>query len=369
MDRDAAGQWISSRPPGLCVVVIDTTGAPSLLDALRTAACARTGSDVRFVVIGRGKRRQCRVEAADQVTLDAEAMHRKVFLEAVAIAAGRIKKQVLIDLSSGARLAPVPLSREDALRRGSLILVAEDNEINQKVILQQLKLLGHTADIINNGREALELWQSGDYGMLITDLHMPEMDGYELTAIIRASESDTGKTGKPRTPIIAFTANVLKGEAEHCLAVGMDGYLSKPAQLVKLKEMLEKWLRIAAESAPIQLKSALAASSSPVDVNVLKKLVGDDEATLAEFLHDFRISADKIAAQLRTACAACNTAAVAAAAHKLKSSARSVGALALGELCAEMEQAGKAGQIQALTALLSRFEAEMSAVNNYLDSL
>jgi HPt (histidine-containing phosphotransfer) domain-containing protein len=105
----------------------------------------------------------------------------------------------------------------------------------------------------------------------------------------------------------------------------------------------------------------------PVDVNVLKKLVGDDETIIREFLHDFRISTEEIAAELRTACAQGNTAAVVAAAHKLKSSARSVGALALGELCAEMEQAGKAKQTAELAALLPSFEAEMAAVNEYLD--
>jgi PAS domain S-box-containing protein len=376
-DRIAAWQWITSRPPGLCIVVIDNTGAPTPLGELRTTARAGTGPDVRFVIIGRGKRRQCRVEAADHVSLDAEVMHRKAFLDAVAMAAGRIKEQDLIVLPGGIGAARAPLSREEARRRGRLLLIAEDNEINQKVVQQQLRLLGQTADIADNGREALELWQSGDYSILITDLHMPEMDGYELTATIRAAES-----GKAHIPIIAFTANALKGEAEHCREVGMDDYLSKPVQLANLKAMLEKWLPHAGTEsihpAPAQSTSAPAeqargvapaAISAPVDVNVLKSLIGDDEATLRKFLHDFRISADQIAAELRTACAEGHTAAAGAAAHKLKSSARSVGALALGELCAGIEQAGKAGQTAELAALLPRFEAEMSAVSSHLDSL
>ena len=105
----------------------------------------------------------------------------------------------------------------------------------------------------------------------------------------------------------------------------------------------------------------------PVDVNVLKALVGDDEAMIREFLHDFRLSAAKIAAELRTACAAGQAAAAGALAHKLKSSSRSVGALALGELCFEMEKAGKAGDAKALTALLPQFEQELAVVNEYLD--
>jgi HPt (histidine-containing phosphotransfer) domain-containing protein len=101
-------------------------------------------------------------------------------------------------------------------------------------------------------------------------------------------------------------------------------------------------------------------------VNVLKALIGDDETLIREFLHDFRISAAKIAAELRTASAAGQAAAAGAAAHKLKSSARSVGALALGELCAEMEKAGKAGNIEALAVLLPRFEQELASVEHYL---
>jgi CheY-like chemotaxis protein/HPt (histidine-containing phosphotransfer) domain-containing protein len=262
--------------------------------------------------------------------------------------------------------------------------VAEDNETNQKVILRQLALLGFAADVADDGCQALERWQSGDYALLLTDLHMPEMDGYELTTVIRAEEKSSR-----RIPIVALTANALKGEAEHCRAVGMDDYLSKPVRLVQLKAMLEKWLPVAAEpssdsegaSCPFPLRGGSAVQNGcpavlspdspamPVDVSVLKALVGDDPAVIREFLHDFRISATKTAVELKAACENGQAIQVGALAHKLKSSTRSVGALALGELCAEMEQAGKAGQVEVLTALLPRFEAEMAAVDAYLDTL
>ncbi|MDO8466131.1 MAG: Hpt domain-containing protein [Gallionella sp.] len=105
----------------------------------------------------------------------------------------------------------------------------------------------------------------------------------------------------------------------------------------------------------------------PVDVNVLKALVGDDETMIREFLHDFRISAEKIAAELRTACAAEEAAATGALTHKLKSSSRSVGALALGELCAAMEKAGKGGDAEALAVLLPKFEQELASVEHFLE--
>lgn len=155
----------------------------------------------------------------------------------------------------------------------------------------------------------------------------------------------------------------------------MDDYLSKPVQLVNLKAMLEKWLPLAAEPGGPHDKAGVvpgagglqASAPVPVDVNVLKELVGDDEATVRDFLHDFRISAAKIAVELRAACAAENAEEAGALAHKLKSSARSVGALALGELCAEMEATGKPGNGAAVTALLPGFEQELAKVAHFLD--
>ncbi len=360
-DLAAANKWIVRRPPGLCIVLIDTAGSKLPVDELRTAARTHPEQKTRFVIIGRGQRREPRLEDADWVAVDGNALTHRVLLMAVAVAAGRAKAPERESLPGEIKATLTPLSREEAHRRGRLILVAEDNEINQKVIQQQLSLLGQTADIANDGREALELWRSGDYAILFTDLHMPEMDGYELTAAIRAAETSASETNKPRKPIIAFTANALKGEAEHCRTVGMDDYLSKPVQLVNLKAMLTKWLPVVAKPSP-------DSSVIPVDVCVLKALVGDDPAVISEFLHDFRTSATKIAVELKAAFENGQAEQVGGLAHKLKSSARSVGALALGDLCDEMEQVGKAGQVEVLESLLPRFEEEMAAVVAYLDS-
>ena len=244
--------------------------------------------------------------------------------------------------------------------------MAEDNETNQKVILRQLALLGYAADFAGDGRKALARWQSGHYALLLADLHMPEMDGYELTAAIRAEEK-----GSRRMPIVALTANALKGEAEHCREVGMDEYLSKPAPLADLKATLEKWMPAAAEPTPdLAAPSApQTAAPVPVDVGILERLVGNDPAVIRDFLQDFRASSARIAAELRAACQRSEATAAGAAAHKLKSSALSVGALKLGDLCAEMEQAGKAGENETLAALLPRFEQELIAAEGCLDSL
>jgi HPt (histidine-containing phosphotransfer) domain-containing protein len=223
---------------------------------------------------------------------------------------------------------------------------------------------------------------------------MPEIDGYQLTAAIRVEE---GEHGAVRKPIIAITANALKGEAEHCRAVGMDDYLSKPVQLSHLKAVLQKWLPSPAsaellelappgstapsatatpaapatpmESATTGAPAPSTVAAKPVDVSILEQLVGNDPAVISEFLQDFRVSARKTADELRAACQAGDAKTAGSIAHKLKSSARSVGALQLGELCAQMEQAGKAGDMTRLNEILPSFESESAAVDKYIGSL
>lgn len=347
----------------LWVWVFDAEGAPPPIADLRAVARRRLHEDVRLVVIGRGRRRQPRREAADLVQVDGNLLTRRIILQAVVIAAGRAEEE---DRRASAGLeqtffeAP---SHEEGACQGRLVLVAEDNETNQKVVRRQLALLGLAAEVAGDGIEALERWKTGEYALLLTDLHMPRMDGYELTAAIRAEEA---KVGAGHTPIIALTANALPGEADRCKAMGMDGYLAKPVPLAEFKAMLEKWLppTSSRENAPSGAEPERMGQC--VDVDILRHLVGSDPAVVAEFLHDFRVRAASIAAELLAAGASGRFADAGAAAHKLKSSARSVGAIGLGEWCERIEHAGKSGDQAALADLLPGFIVEMNAVNGYL---
>jgi CheY-like chemotaxis protein/HPt (histidine-containing phosphotransfer) domain-containing protein len=281
------------------------------------------------------------------------------------IAAGRAIEKAQPPLAGQHETAFQSPSRDDARRNDRLILVAEDNETNQKLILRQLALLGFSADVASNGSQALQRWQSGSYALVLSDLHMPGMDGYELTAAIRALEQDSR-----RIPIVAMTASYVKGDADHCRTADVDDYLSKPLQLADLKATLEKWLPAAASSPHIHHESVpRVAASGSVDVSVLENLVGNDPAVILEFLHDFLLSAAKIAPDLIAACKDHAALQASEQAHKLMSSARSIGALALGELCAEMETAGKAGSTETLATLLPMFERELDAVKTFLHSL
>lgn len=363
-DINAARKHSGPQPPKLWLWVIDAGQAMPSPDILRAAALLQPERETHFIIIGRGKRRQPRLQGDDLVTVDGNVLHRRTFLKTVAMAAGRVVEEQ-IALPGRTTMTPHPPSREEAMKAGCLILVAEDNEVNQKVILQQLALLGYTADVAGDGLQALALWKSGDYALLLTDLNMPEMDGYDLTLAIRSEE-----VGKRRIPIVALTANALKDEAKRGRAMGMDDYLSKPARLMDLKAMLIKWLPAAAVSGPdLAVAPASRDATGPVNVRDLETLVGDDPEVIQEFLQDFRISAAKAAAELKRACEAGAAVEAGAVAHKLKSSARSVGARTLGDLCEELEQAGNAGRIEVLATLLPKFMAEMTAVDDYLGSL
>ncbi len=353
---------IPGLAPGRWIWIVDVANTPNMLDALRDHADHLQELDINFVAIERGSRRVPHVKYANLVSVDGNALTRRRFFNAVAAAAGRTNEKVQAQTPSKHDETLPPPSHLEALRNGRLILVAEDNETNQKVILRQLALLGFAADIAENGRQALELWRSGNYALLLSDLHMPEMDGYDLATAIRAEER-----GLRRMPILALTANTLKGEADRCHAAGMDDYLSKPLQLANLKATLDTWMPTA-QTAPVE--GALPASASvPVNISVLENLIGNDPEVILEFLNDFRGSAEKIALQIKAAFANGQPIQASEQAHKLKSSARSVGALALGELCAEIETAGSQDGLNAMAKLMPLFEKECENVDVFLASL
>jgi CheY-like chemotaxis protein len=118
------------------------------------------------------------------------------------------------------------------------VLVAEDNAVNQRLASRLLEKRGHRVTVMVNGREALEALEKQTFDLILMDVQMPEMDGFEATSAIREREKHTGA----HIPIIALTAHAMKGDMERCLAAGMDGYLSKPIRPQDLDEILETYL-------------------------------------------------------------------------------------------------------------------------------
>jgi signal transduction histidine kinase/DNA-binding NarL/FixJ family response regulator len=138
---------------------------------------------------------------------------------------------------------PNPNQPKPAAPSVATILVAEDNPVNQKVTLLQLRNLGYTADVVANGRDALHALRAKSYALVLMDAQMPEMDGIEATRRIRAAEKSAEPGFAARIPIVAMTANAMSGDREMCLDAGMDDYLAKPVRPEALREVLARYLR------------------------------------------------------------------------------------------------------------------------------
>ena len=244
------------------------------------------------------------------------------------------------------------------------ILVVEDNEVNQAVAIGMLRKLGyrgvHTA---NNGRDALDKVEQTHYDLILMDMQMPVMDGYQATTALREREQ-TGAVATDgaailHTPVVALTANALEGDREHCLEAGADDYLSKPFSPMDLGKLLEKWLPqtgtrdasaisrgVLTEAeppgpGPVQDdEPGTEISASPIDQSVLDVIRDmedeDDPDMLADILGLYLDKSADLLQTLQTAIANLDAESMRIAAHTLKSSSANVGARVLADLCRDL---------------------------------
>ena len=253
---------------------------------------------------------------------------------------------------------------------GPLVLVAEDNSVNQKVIGHQLALLGLAVEMVSDGLEALALWRAGRatqrHALLLTDLHMPGIDGYTLATTIRSEE-----TGGSRLPIVALSANALYGEIERCRSAGMDDYLSKPVRTDQLGEMVKRWLPSDDAPTPTSFGAVDWEEVDVLDVELgqcvyddqaLARLVGDEPELLAEVRQRFIVSALNTVDEMRRAASEGNTATLCDLAHRLSSSCRMIGAVALGDCCSRIERAGPGCSPSEMHRLMAQLEDALAHV-------
>jgi signal transduction histidine kinase/DNA-binding NarL/FixJ family response regulator len=220
-------------------------------------------------------------------------------------------------------------------RSGFRVLVVDDHRINREVLVQQLELLALDADTAADGVEALTAWAPSRYAAVLADLHMPGMDGYELTRRIRAAEAEPGV--RP-TPIVAVTANAMRGEADRCLAAGMDGFITKPVAIEALARSLARWIPgLDPRDAPA---NSGGAEDVLFDARQLSGMFGDDRRRSLRLVDGFANAAVREVAALRQVYEAREIAEIA---HRLKGAARTVGAVRLATAAEQVEATAREG--------------------------
>jgi len=242
-------------------------------------------------------------------------------------------------------------------RASMRVLLAEDNPVNQQVAVAMLVKRGHEVQVVSNGREALDAVRAHDYDVVLMDIQMPEMDGFEATQAIR--ELPKGKD----LPIIALTAHALSGERERCLSHGMTDYLAKPFKAHELFALVEgTGDRRPASAAP------LPAAAPPVDLEGFRNTLREAgaEQALYSIIDTFVRQAPNRLAALAGAVASGTGAEIARAAHAFRGAAATIGARELAELLAHVETTARAGDIEQARDAFERASPVAHHVTDYL---
>jgi len=246
------------------------------------------------------------------------------------------------------------------------ILLAEDNIVNQKVAQGLLQTLGYRADVVANGLEAVKALELINYDLVLMDCQMPEVDGFEATSLIRSADSQVLNRG---VPIIAMTANAMKGDREHCLEIGMNDYLAKPVNKNELRGMLEKWLPRVEEAG--RTRQEAGSVSHPVAEPEAKLAVFDLAGMMARledeaFAHDLTACfLVDIPLQIKTLgefLLAGDVAGVERQAHMIKGASAYVGGESLCAVTSLLEQTARTGTLNGLEGQMADLEQEFAAL-------
>ena len=247
--------------------------------------------------------------------------------------------------------------------RSYRVLVAEDNVVNQRLVVRFLEKLGHRAVVAASGREALVALEEGAFDVVLMDVQMPEMDGLAATARIRELEASDGRR---RTPIVALTAHAMKGDRERCLEAGMDDYLTKPVNIEALATSLAG---LCAAAPPAETP----ATGPAPELEAALEYVDHDRQLLRELLDIFLADWASRLGAVQSAVAAADAPALARAAHAMKGSLRALGASAAAGVAEQLEQGARAGEVEGAARLLAQLEREadilLAAIPRWQDTL
>ncbi|RYD32716.1 MAG: response regulator, partial [Verrucomicrobiaceae bacterium] len=243
----------------------------------------------------------------------------------------------------------------------ALILVAEDNLVNQKVDLLQLKSLGYRADLAADGFEVLAALESTPYDLILMDCQMPGMDGFEATRRIRAT------CGRP-VRIIALTANAMIGDREKCMEAGMDDHLSKPVRIDDLKRMLEKWLgQVSPRTSPEgPVRSPDSGDVPPVDIDRLMLIAGGSPEIFLQLVSDYLAQAEEILVHIALSIERRDAREVHLLAHKLGGSSSTCGMNAIVEPLSHLERLARSGQMATAASLQLEASRQLFRIRSQL---
>jgi CheY-like chemotaxis protein len=252
------------------------------------------------------------------------------------------------------------------------ILLAEDNDVNQKLATRLLEKRGHQVTVASNGLQALNALSQASFDLVLMDVQMPEMDGIEATAELRAREQKTGS----HQPVIAMTALVMQGDRERCLAAGMDGYLTKPIRPRALDEVLDQYSAqkrkggAVDEEAPKTSGHTLrTVKHESVEGRELLERVGGDREFLTELVSLFREDGPKQLNRIQTALEKMDPSEVLRGAHSLRGTLANLAAQPAAELAAEIEQAGKVGDLDRAKTAFQHLYRELPRVHEALSAI
>jgi two-component system, sensor histidine kinase and response regulator len=264
-----------------------------------------------------------------------------------------------------ARPGPIHLTKSNhaALAvRPLQILLAEDNPVNQRVAIRLLEKGQHTVTLATHGGEAVAAWAPGRFDVILMDVQMPEMDGFEATRVIRQREAGTGA----RTPIVAMTAHAMVGDRERCLAAGMDEYISKP---VHRQELLRVLAWAASAKFETDLTPVLCEEPAVLDRDGAIERLGGDGDLFDEVAQLFTDDAPKLLDEMRSALAAGDASRLTRAAHTLKGSAGYVGGGPTAAAAQTLETIAANGLLENAAGALERLSEEMARLTEALASL
>ncbi len=246
------------------------------------------------------------------------------------------------------------------------VLVAEDNEVNQKVAVRILERLGYKVDVADDGYETLEACARTRYDAVLMDVQMPGLDGFEVVRRLRERER-----GERHTPIVAMTASAMKGDRERCLEGGMDDYVAKPVTPEALDAALRRWVSVARPASAAAGEANGSAASGVLDEKTVASLMSldDDGSLMDELVQTFLGLIPGRLASIREAARKEDAGELARAAHTLGGSCANLGCRRMASLCAELEVLGRSGSVAGSLELLKALEAEEDAVRPQIEAL